>query len=214
MTNRRDRPPFSFLLTVPLIAAIIKLMTGSALLQRTKALQKIAAEIEQCAECRKGGIGLPVPGEGTAEVPVMFIGEAPGRQEARTGRPFIGRSGCLLRETIAAVGIAPEKAFITSPVHYRPETGKPSPGMIAHGASHLVKQIAAIKPRFLVLLGNSACRAIFGRSIEISREHGTVVEKDGILCFITFHPAYAMRFPEGRKNFIRDFERLKMLLAK
>jgi DNA polymerase len=214
MTSRRDSPSCSFLLTVRVIAAIIMLMTGSPLLLRQKALQKIAAEIEQCSECRKGGIGLPVPGEGTAEFSVMFIGEAPGKQEAGTGRPFVGRSGRLLRATIAGVGIIPEKAFITSPVHYQPETGKPSPAMIAHGVTHLRKQIAVINPRFLVLLGNSACRAVFGKSVEIAKQHGTIVEKDGIACLITFHPAYAMRFPEGRKKFVRDFGKLKILLAK
>jgi DNA polymerase len=206
----------SLLLTARPIAAILWIMTASNITNiiRTKALQELAAEIERCSECRKGGIGLAVPGEGTAGIPVMFIGEAPGKQESRTGRPFVGRSGQLLRATLAGIGIEPERAFITSPVHYLPERGKPSPAMIAHGATHLLKQIAVIKPRLLVLLGNSACRAVLGRNIEIAKDHGTVVEKDGIACLISFHPAYAMRFPEGRKKFIRDFGKLKALLAK
>lgn len=182
-------------------------------MNKVKALQKIAAGIEQCRECRKDGLGLAVPGEGSAEVPVMFIGEAPGKHEAGTGRPFVGRSGQLLRAIISGIGIDPGKAFITSPVHYLPGTGKPSPAMIAHGATHLFEQIAVIEPRILVLLGCSAFRALFGKTIEIAKEHGTVVEKDGISCFITFHPAYAMRFPEGRKKFLEDFGKLKLLLG-
>ena len=183
-------------------------------MNKVKALQKIAAEIGLCRECRKDGSGLPVPGEGSADVPVMFIGEAPGKEEAKTGRPFVGRSGRLLRAAIDSIGIEPEKAFITSPVHYLPDAGKPSPAMIAHGTIHLLKQIAVIEPRVLVLLGGSACRALFGKNIEIAKVHGTIVEQQGIPCFISFHPAYALRFPEGKKLFLRDFRILEAFLKK
>ncbi len=181
-------------------------------MSRKEDLQKIAREIERCRECKIGGTGVPVPGEGTGETAVMFIGEAPGGEESKTGRPFVGRSGKFLRNMIAGIGLGERDVFITSPVHYRPNEGRPSPAMIDHGMTHLLKQIEAIDPRIIVLLGNTACRAVLGRNVGVAKEHGTVVEQNGRHCFITFHPAYAFRFPQGRKKFTRDFAKLKELI--
>ena len=85
-------------------------------MNKKKELLKIAREIEKCALCRKWGTGEPVPGEGNPEAKIVFIGEAPGRQEARTGRPFVGRSGKLLRAAILEAGLSDEDVYITSPV--------------------------------------------------------------------------------------------------
>jgi uracil-DNA glycosylase family 4 len=180
---------------------------------RQQKLQKIADEIRACRLCKKGGSGKPVPGEGTGDVPVMFVGEAPGKEEARTGRPFVGRSGKFLRQMIREAGVDEQQVFITSPVHYLPDAGKPSPAMIEHGATHLRKQIEIIRPRVVVLLGNSACRALLGKPVEISRQHGKTVEQEGMVFFLSLHPAYAIRFPEGRKKFVRDFAALRDLIA-
>jgi DNA polymerase len=181
-------------------------------MNKQKELEKIAQEIKECPACKKGGTGKAVPGEGSADALVMFIGEAPGREEAKTGRPFVGRSGKLLRRMITGLGIEENAVFITSPVHYQPITGKPSPALIAHGRTHLLRQIEIIKPRLIVLLGNTACRSLLEKNIEIVKAHGTIVEKDNMNLFISYHPAYAVRFPEGRKNFVRDFAALKDLL--
>ena len=94
-------------------------------MDKERALKALAAEITQCRSCRKGGSGKAVPGEGSAGARVVFIGEAPGREEAETGRPFIGRSGRLLRQSIREIGLAEEEVFITSPVHYLPDRGTP-----------------------------------------------------------------------------------------
>lgn len=183
-------------------------------MDKQKALEKIAREIEGCLSCRRGGTGKPVPGEGGPDASVMFIGEAPGREEARTGRPFVGRSGMFLRGMISGLDLEERDVFITSPVHCRPAAGKPSPAAIEHGRTHLLKQIDIIRPRLIVLLGNTACRALLGKNVEIAKEHGMVVEKNLLRFFISCHPAYAVRFPEGRKNFIHDFAALKYLLKK
>lgn len=181
-------------------------------MNKDRELREIAEEIEACRLCKKGGTGKAVPGEGAGDTPVIFVGEAPGNSEAKTGRPFVGRSGRFLRAMMRNIGLDESRVFITSPVHYLPVSGRPSPAMIEHGAAHLNKQIDVIKPRMIVLLGNTACRALLGKSIEIGEQHGSVVEKDGRRFFISFHPAYAVRFPQGRKKFIEDFEKLKSLL--
>ncbi|HSB33588.1 MAG TPA: uracil-DNA glycosylase [Nitrospirota bacterium] len=176
------------------------------------ALKRIAEVIRACRLCKKGGLGKAVPGEGSADARIIFIGEAPGKEEAKTGRPFIGRSGKLLRKMIHEIGIDEAEVFITSPVHYLPSAGTPTKEMIIHGREHLLEQLSIIKPDIVVLLGNTACIAMLDLKIEISKRHGTLLKKDGRKYFITFHPAYAMRFPDGRRGFIRDFSELKKII--
>ena len=175
-------------------------------------LRKIAQEIGRCTLCKKGGIGKAVAGEGSADARVLFVGEAPGKEEAKIGRPFVGRSGKFLRAMLAQTGLQEQEFFITSPVHYLPQSGTPPRDAIVHGRKHLFKQIAVIDPELIVLLGATACIAALGGKRELSAEHGKVVQHDGRAYFITFHPAYAMRFPEGKKKFIRDLAGLKKML--
>jgi DNA polymerase len=181
-------------------------------MKKERALKRIAGEIAGCRFCRKGCTGKAVPGEGDADARVVFVGEAPGREEAKTGRPFVGRSGKLLRQTIRELGIAEEDVFITSPVHYLPDQGTPSREMIRHGREHLFAQLAVIEPEIIVLLGNTACTALLDTKVEVIKQHGTTLRKDGRTYFITLHPAYAVRFTEGKKLFLRDFGRLKRLI--
>ena len=176
-------------------------------------LQRIAREISACRACRKGCSGMPVAGEGSSEARIVFCGEAPGREEAKTGRPFVGRSGKLLRQAIRDIGLDEADVFITSPVHYLPLRGTPSRPMILHGREHLFRQLDIIRPDVVVLLGNTACQALLDAKVEITKHHGTAVEKDGRTFFLTFHPAYALRFPEGKRQLLRDFRKLKELLS-
>jgi len=182
--------------------------------KKAKALQKIAEEISHCRLCRKGGTGKAVPGEGNPNARIVFIGEAPGKEEAKTGRPFVGRSGKLLRQTIRDMGLDEANVFITSPVHYLPLRGTPSTAMIHHGRRHLFEQLSVIKPDMIVLLGNSACVALLDDKVEITKKHGTLVKKEGRTYFITVHPAYAIRFVKGKKMLLSDFAKLKRLIAR
>ena len=170
-----------------------------------KELSKIADEIEKCSLCKKWGTGKPVPGEGNPDARIVFVGEAPGKQEARTGRPFIGRSGRLLRATISDVGLSEKDVYITSPVKYLPLRGTPSRENILHSRTHLFRQLSVISPRIVVLLGATACLALLDRKVEMTKEHGSIIRESGVTYFLTFHPAYALRFPEGKKGFLRDF---------
>ena len=93
---------------------------------REEQLLKIAQEIESCIECREGKLGRAVAGEGSAYAEIAFIGEAPGKEEAKVGRPFIGRSGKFLRSMIREIGLEEKEVFITSPVKYLPRRGTPT----------------------------------------------------------------------------------------
>ncbi len=181
-------------------------------MEKAQTLKKIAAEIARCPLCKKGGTGKAVPGEGSADARVVFVGEAPGKEEARTGRPFVGRSGKFLRQAMADIGLTDDEVFITSPGHYLPLRGTPSKDMVLHGREHLFQQIAVIDPAVIVLLGNTACFAVLGRKVEIAQDHGKTILQDDRTVLLTFHPAYAMRFPEGRRLFLADLQKLKRLL--
>jgi uracil-DNA glycosylase family 4 len=176
------------------------------------ALAKIAREIEDCRICRQWGKGKAVPGEGNAGARIVFVGEAPGNKEAETGRPFVGRSGKFLRERIREIGLSEEEVFITSPVHYLPVSKTPSKENILHSRTHLLKQLSVINPEIIVLLGNTACLALLDKRPELVKEHGQVVRKNGKTFLLTFHPAYAIRFPSGKKGVLSDFEQLKNLI--
>ncbi len=179
-------------------------------------LDKIAKEIEDCKICKEGKSGMAVPGEGNPDGNVVFIGEAPGRKEAETGRPFIGRSGQLLRSLIREIGLDDEKdVYITSPVKYLPDRGTPTSADIAHGRIHLMKQFAVIQPKVVMLLGRVAAEGVLEKKVAVASEHGKVIEeKDGIKYFLTFHPAAALRFPNKFKTLLRaDFQTLKKIIA-
>ncbi|MGE5174592.1 MAG: uracil-DNA glycosylase [Betaproteobacteria bacterium] len=183
-------------------------------MNKAKALQNVAGEIARCPFCKKGGSGTVVPGEGNPLARVVFVGEAPGKEEAKIGRPFIGRSGKFLRQMIREIGLAEDDVFITSPGHYLPLRGTPSKETIIHGREHLFKQLEIIEPKIIVLLGNTACLAMLDRKMGITKDHGTVIERNGRKHLVTFHPAYAMRFPEGKRQFMNDFQKLKKLLSR
>jgi uracil-DNA glycosylase len=194
-------------------------------MDKQKKLNKITNEIENCIVCKQGKSGKAVPGEGNPDAKVVFIGEAPGRQEAVTGRPFIGRSGQLLRSLIRGIGLKEADVYITSPVKYLPDSGTPTSQDIAHGRIHLQQQLAVIRPKFVVLLGRVAAEGVLHEKVAITKEHGQIIgksfnkaqdkrsEQTGIKYFLTFHPAAALRFPQRYKLHLQeDFRKLAFII--
>lgn len=192
-------------------------------MDKQKKLDKIASEIEVCKICKVGKSGKAVPGEGNPDADIVFIGEAPGKNEALVGRPFIGRSGKLLRTFITQVlGLKEDQVFITSPVKYLPDSGTPSSSDIAHGKTHLEKQLEVINPKIIVLLGRVAVEGVLGLKVQVKKDHGKIIEKDGPSrvgeprrkrkYFITLHPAAVVRFAKNRADFESDFKKLSNLV--
>ncbi len=182
-------------------------------MDKGKKLEKIAREIENCKICKVKKSGKAVPGEGNPDADIVFLGEAPGRTEALTGRPFIGRSGKFLRNQIEEVGLRVEDVFITSPVKYLPDYITPTIADIDHGRIHLNKQLEIISPKIIVLLGNVACIAVLGEKISISKVHGQVIKRNGRKYFLSFHPAAGIRFQKIKKMFVEDFRELKKIVS-
>lgn len=181
--------------------------------EKAKALDKIAKEIEKCNVCKEDSIGVAVVGEGNPDADVMFIGEAPGKQEAASGRPFIGRSGQLLRKMIRNVGLDDQNdIYITSPVKYLPRRGTPTSKQVAHGKTHFDKQVEIVNPKLMVLMGSVAAQGALGEKIPVKTRHGEVIERNGRKYFITLHPAAGLRFPPLKKLIDEDFAKLQTLL--
>lgn len=189
-------------------------------MNKQQELEKVNQEIITCEICPINKSGLPCVGEGDPDADVVFIGEAPGKQEAKIGRPFIGRSGMLLRSLIREIGLKEEEVYITSPVKYLPNksdgtpSGTPSSKDIVHGRLHLMKQLKVIQPKIVVLLGRVAVEGVLEKKVAVASEHGQLIEeKDGIKYFLTIHPAAALRFSAKYKPLLKaDFQRLKSML--
>lgn len=128
----------------------------------------------------------------------MLVGQNPGAEENKTGRPFVGRAGKFLNKVLAKNGIIREELFVTNIVkHVTPKNRKPSPDEIAACAPYLEAQVNAIKPKIIVLLGVVAWQA---------------PRVEGVEYIETYHPSAAMRFTKIRKKFEEDFRVLKELL--
>ena len=146
-----------------------------------------------------------MPGEGPIDPRAMLIGEAPGRTEDATGRPFMGFSGRFLNEVLAEVGIKREEIFITSSIKCLPvPTGKPQLVSIEACNPWLQAQLGLVNPRFICLIGGVAAKTVLGMD-KVSEFRGKIVERDGRIILPTFHPAAARRFPKLGKLFREDF---------
>lgn len=174
-------------------------MTGA---ERAAALEAVAAEVRACTRCRLHvGRTRAVPGEGSPDTEVVFVGEGPGVNEDRLGRPFVGRAGDLLVELLGTIGWRRDDVFITNVVKCRPpENRDPQPDEIAACAPYLARQLTALDPALVVTLGrHSMARFVPGTSI--SRAHGTLAPVDretgapAAMVYAMYHPAAALRSP-------------------
>jgi uracil-DNA glycosylase family 4 len=163
------------------------------------ALTELNAQIRTCRKCRLWqGAKNAVPGEGPPNARIMLVGQNPGAEEDKTGRPFVGRAGKFLNKMLAENGFNRDELFITNLVkHTSPKNRKPLPDEIAACAPYLLEQIKAIKPKLVVLMGTVAWQA---------------PRVEGVEYVETVHPSAAMRFTKMRKRFEEDFSALRKRL--
>jgi len=177
-------------------------------------LDVISNQIKECKNCPlyKGRTNA-VPGEGPENAKIMLIGEAPGKNEDETGRPFIGRAGNLLSKCLDEAGLDRKKIFITSVVKCRPpENRNPKPSELKTCLPYISKQIEVINPKIVCLMGNFACKQIIGKT-GVIKLRGKPITKEGTVFFPIFHPAAVLRFPwKYRKEFITDLRKLKKMV--
>jgi len=156
-------------------------------------------QIRKCRKCRLWqGAKNAVPGEGPATAKVMLVGQNPGAEEDKTGKPFVGRAGKFLNKVLIKNGINREEVFVTNIVkHVTPNNRKPFPDEVEACLPYLITQIKEIKPRIVVLMGAVAWQT---------------PRLEGAEYVETYHPSAAMRFSEIRKKFEEDFAALKTRL--
>jgi uracil-DNA glycosylase family 4 len=179
--------------------------------ERAAALEAIAEEIRACTGCRLHATRTrAVPGEGDADTEVVFVGEGPGFNEDRQGRPFVGRAGGLLERLLGSIGWRRDEVFITNIVKCRPpENRDPEPDEIAACAPYLRRQLEALDPALVVTLGRHSM-ARFMPGARISQAHGTARPADpatgarDALVFAMYHPAAALRTPEIERQSFED----------
>ena len=187
--------------------------------ERRTALEAIAAEVRACTNCRlHEGRTRAVPGEGDPDTEVVFVGEGPGFNEDRDGRPFIGRAGDLLVKLLGSIGWRREDVFITNVVKCRPpENRDPQPDEIAACAPYLQRQLEILDPAVIVTLGRYSM-ARFMPGVRISSAHGTVRPADpatgarSALVFAMYHPAAALRTPAIERDSYDDMGRVPAAL--
>ncbi|MDO8663576.1 MAG: uracil-DNA glycosylase [Candidatus Wildermuthbacteria bacterium] len=173
-------------------------------------LARLHQEIRHCQRCLLWKTAKnAVPGEGPANANVVFVGEAPGRHEDLTGRPFIGRAGKLLTQLLDGIGVKREAVFITSAVKHRPpKNRKPNPKEIGACKTWWQKQAEMINPELIVLLGRTASDSALGK--DFWEKRGKVFREAGQDYFITYHPAAGLRSPVKIKSILeKDFKKLK-----
>ena len=179
--------------------------------ERKAALEAIGAEVAVCTRCRLHRTRTrAVPGEGTAATEVVFVGEGPGFNEDRQGKPFVGQAGALLTELLASVGWAREEVFITNVVKCRPpENRDPEPDEIAACAPFLSRQLEALDPALVVTLGRFSM-ARFSPGARIGQVHGTFRPADAAsgapeaLAYAMYHPAAALHQGSLNEALFRD----------
>ncbi len=156
-----------------------------------------------------------VPGEGNINAELMFIGEGPGAEEDRTGRPFVGKAGQLLDKMIAAMKFSREEVYIANVVKCRPpENRQPSPDEAMACLGYLKRQIALIQPKAIVCLGGVALSFLLNENAGIMRMRGKWLSFDGIPVMPTFHPAYLLRQESAKRDAWNDLKQVMRALGK
>lgn len=188
--------------------------------ERAAALAAIADEVRACTRCRLAqGRAHAVPGEGSPDTEVVFVGEGPGQNEDQQGRPFVGAAGGLLTELIGAIGWKRDEVFITNVVKCRPPGNRdPEPDEMAACAPYLRRQLEVLDPALVVTLGRFSM-GTFMPGARIGQVHGTACAIDpgngtrDATAFAMYHPAAAFRQVSLKETMREDIARVPGVLT-
>lgn len=163
-----------------------------------------------CIQCRLAKTRTQVVyGVGNPHADLMFIGEAPGRDEDIKGEPFVGRAGQLLTDIIKAMKLTRDDVYIANVIKCRPpENRNPEPDELDACRPFIKRQIELVQPKVIVTLGKFALQSLTGRAYAISAARGQWTEYDGIKVMPTYHPAYLLRTPSAKKEVWQDMKKV------
>lgn len=176
-------------------------------------LAEIDGLVRDCSRCELHlNTTQAVPGEGPADAKIMFIGEAPGYYEDKSGRPFVGPAGKFLDQLLGSIGLRRSDVYIANIVKHRPPNNRdPQPAEIEACKPWLDMQLELIRPRIIVTLGRFSMGRFFP-SESISKIHGQAREVDGYTVVPMFHPAAALHQERFRSLIEEDFKKLPDVL--
>ena len=176
-------------------------------------LGEIAQLIRECVDCPlHEGRTNSVPGEGASNAEIMFIGEGPGYQEDRLGRPFVGPAGQFLEELLKSIGLTRQQVFIANMVKCRPPQNRdPTPAEMKACGKYLDRQIELINPNLIVTLGRFSLARFFPGET-ISRARGKLRQVNGRNVYPIMHPAAALHRQEFRATITEDFKAIPAIL--
>lgn len=157
--------------------------------------EQVIADVERCTACRLcESRGKAVPGEGNPGARVLFVGEGPGAEENRQGRPFVGPAGQLLDKMLKAIGLVRGDVYIANIVKCRPPENRVPTDIEAKAClPYLRRQVKLISPEIIVCLGTTAAKYIIDPDARVTRDRGRWIEKGGFSMLATYHPAALLR---------------------
>lgn len=175
-------------------------------------LKSILSDIGyDCDRCPLSGQGKLVFGSGPPNAKIFLVGEGPGQTEAEKGTPFVGRAGVKLNELLADAGISRGECYVGNIVKHRPPGNRdPKPEEIKACLPFLKKQIHAVRPKIIILLGAVASQVFLDAPISMCL--GSEFEWETMKLIATYHPSYVLRQPHARVQVVADFQRAKRMV--
>lgn len=189
--------------------------SGASAIEDDDPFWELARIASVCTRCRLANTRTKVVwGTGNRNAELMFIGEAPGRDEDLAGEPFVGRAGQLLTDIIKAMQFTRDDVYIANVIKCRPpENRNPEPDELDACRPYIRQQIEMIKPRVIVTLGRFALQSTLERAVAISAARGEWTDFNGIRLMPTYHPAYLLRNPSAKKEVWSDMKKVMTFLA-
>lgn len=174
-------------------------------------LEAVRSELGDCRRCKLHPYRTQIVfGTGSPQAKLVFIGEAPGRDEDFQGEPFVGQAGQLLNKIIQAIQLRREEVYIANIIKCRPpENRNPEPDEIAACEPFLIKQLQVIRPRLICALGTFAAQTLLKSEEKISSLRGKFHEYQGIPLMPTYHPAFLLRNPNRKREVWEDMKKIK-----
>ncbi len=178
-------------------------------------LEQVRGELGDCTRCKlHQGRTTLVFGVGRPDADLMFVGEAPGRDEDQQGEPFVGPAGQLLTKIIEAIGLTRDQVYIANVIKCRPPQNRnPELDEVQTCEPFLFQQLDVIRPRVVVALGAFAVRTLLRTEQSISRLRGQVFDYRGAKLVPTFHPAFLLRSPDRKRDVWEDMKKVRALLS-
>ncbi len=177
---------------------------------RGETLAEIATDLGDCRRCQLAATRKNIVfGAGNAHARVVFVSEGPGRDEDEQGIPFVGQAGKLLERMLFAMGLSRDEVYICNVIKCRPPQNR-NPGVAEITACEpfLQRQLAAIKPQLIVALGKFAAQTLLQQQVAISKLRGNWYSYHSIPVMPTFHPAYLLRNPAGKREVWEDMKQV------